>query len=738
MRLRPFVLAAALLAGSAVFPGCANRAKKGSEPAYPRVEVPAKLADLDAFAELRNRYALLEADHPQRDEIRGRLADFLVGYLERQMKDERHDEAISALNFLVDLYTPNELRRGAGAPAPAIAAAAHKVYAAAARRGNEAPAMLALAAEQHFGGAKARERALTQWRDLEEWILRNSVFAEEAILRHEELEETLEETAAVFPSPFVVQRLSDLYLARYDAAIAAIDRGAEIGLAARQRAEVTGYLLIRLYLRADDFDGAIAALKKINPDVATRKMMEFIDKAQKSERSASEILTLAAQFVPETPDEFSRIPPSFFVQGWGIVDNLARRAIARFPDDPFAHLLLARALRQAGLIDASIHHFRETLRLKEDIFDAWEELAMLEQMSLDRLASRDTDAAEARLAEIEKLHRRAAELWRDRPIRPGLPEAYVTVAQAYYNAGRIDPAKALLDRSLKIEPVPNSLFLLGTIELKRDHLDAAVQAFEGMIDLPFESQLSRLRWEIAAHAHLGQIFLRQGKKAPGEEHLRVALRQLNSLIAFPSLEDDERSAHLIERGKILFALGDVELAMADFRQARLTTPDLPDAYTTPMLFVVSHGYYDEAREIYHQVLGRDEIRETLKLYFSLWIVDLALRQGREEDREAAAFLRTYKADPWPQKLALHAQGKLSFEELLKTAADPGEKAEAYFYEGLRRWRSGNAKGGRELLQKVIATGMMSFFEYDMALHYLEANELPREPQRPAPVKAAGR
>ncbi|MEZ4454382.1 MAG: hypothetical protein R3B09_33330, partial [Nannocystaceae bacterium] len=108
MRLRPFVIAA-LLAG-AVLPGCAHDRKKSRGPEYPTVEVPAKVADLDAFAVHRNAYALLAVDHPQRVAIRDRLVDYLVGYLDRQISEGHDEEASTALHFITDLYAPSELR----------------------------------------------------------------------------------------------------------------------------------------------------------------------------------------------------------------------------------------------------------------------------------------------------------------------------------------------------------------------------------------------------------------------------------------------------------------------------------------------------------------------------------------------------------------------------------------------------------------------------------------------------
>ena len=727
MRPRLLLLALALACAA---PACKPRSTAEAGLVFPDVAVPAEIASLDQFAALRNLYAILPADHPERPRLRASLVDFLAGYLARELEQGRADEAANALDFLGGLFTPSELRSQSHGPQPAIAKAARSLYRAAARRGDEPPAMFALALEQHFGGANERKRALREWRDLEDWIVRNGMFSIEPILRHEELEETLEEAAARFPSPFVVQRLADLYVARYQAAVAASERGAEVGLAARQRAEVTGYLILRLYLRADDFEGAIAALKRIEVDLPTRKMIEFVERAQHGDKSAEPLLTLASQFVPEIASEDrGRIPPSFITQGWGIVENMARRAVQRFPEDPFAHVLMARALRQGGLLDAAIFHYDAALQRKGDIFDAWQELAELHQRTLDRLADSSVDEALERLAVIEKLHARAAAIWRDRPIEPGLPVAYVTAGQALYNAGRIDEAKALLERSLTVEPVAEALDLLGTIESKAGGDAAAALRYQAILDLPFPNQLARLRWETAARAGLGRLARRRGDAKAADEFQRAALRQLNTLIAFPSLPDDERSRLLVERGKVLFDLGDASLGLDDFRQARLSAPDRAQAYTDPMLFVISRGYYDEARDIFRQVLLRDDIRDTLKLYFSLWITELALGQGREADADALALIRGYANEPWPRKLALHAQGKLSYDDLLKGARDRGERAEAHFYEGLRRWRGGDPKGGKELMKKVLESEMMGFFEYDLAQHFLERGDLPRAPAR---------
>lgn len=716
-----------LLALAPLLPACARTPRQELQAPV----APKSIPDLDRFALALNQFALLPENHPGRPQFRRVLLDFLVGYVGKTLAEDRPEEATEALQFAVGLWRPGELR-GKRDIEPGLCAAAHRLYVLAARRGNEGPALFAAAIEQQFGDDATRKKAIASWTEIEQWVIRNSPFSDEPVLRHEELEESLEKIAADFPAPFVVQRLTDLYVARYEAAIevAGSSDNLELGLAARHRAEVTGYLVTRLYLRADDFDGAGQALARVELDLPTRKLIEYLDNARNAKKSARPLLELARQFLPDEEDMSERIPPAFLTQGWGIVENLARRAVARFPDDPFAHLLLARALRKAGLVDAASEHLRRTLKLKEDIFDAWQDLAEMQQTSLDRLAGVDLDAALARLPELERFHARAVELWRDRPIRPGLADAQYTLAEALYEQGSVDRAKDLLQRSVRAEPQPAALDLLGTIEFKDGKLGEARRHFETVLGLPFDNQLLRLRWETQARAQLAAVLRREGKDAEARQEMQTALRQLNKLIGYPSIPPGERASRLIDRGKLLFHLGDVQQAVADFRQARDIADGRAEAYAEPMIFLVSHGYYDEALAIFRAAAPREDLRGSLKLYFALWLHEMAQRQGRPQDPGVIALLEDYRGERWPRRLAEHAQGKLSFDELLRGASDSGERAEAYFYEALRRWRSGNPTGAKELMRKVLGTRRMAFFEYDMAQRYLEWDDLPTRARTP--------
>lgn len=726
MRLSPTLLLAAFLVAPVM--GCAHRTKA---PVQVPVDPPV-VKSLDDLEVALNQYVLLPADHPARAAHLAVLRDYLVGYFERALAEGNEGEAEAALRYTLSLYTAADLRTVE--PVPTLAAAAHTLYRRTARRGDELPSLLALAVEQRFGDEAARERAVADWQALERWLVDNGPFASEPLLAHEDLERSLESVAASFPSPFVVQRLADLYVARYDAAVHAHARGGGIGATSGRRIEITGYLLMRIYLRADDPEGAVAALGRVQKDDAVVRLRAIVEDAFKGKRSAQPLLALAHQFVPEE-DADPSLP--YVGQSWGIIDNLSRRALARFPKDPHVHIMRAEVLRREGLDAAALHHLRRSVELKDDVYEAWQGLAELEQRELAALARRDVKAALAHLPQVEALHQRAMKLWRDRPVRPGLPEAYFVVAEGLYQAGQVDDAQALLDKGVAIEAQPQTLDLLGTIAIKRTRYGIAQSHYEELVRLPQGEPDDKLRWEARARGQLGEIALRRGDAEASAQHFRVALRQTNELLTRPAMELDDQADRHLDRGRLLFFLGEVELALDDFELAAELAPYHVKVYAEPMLQLVSHGYYREARSVFLRALEEPEVADGLKLYFSLWVNELALRQGLPPDHEATRFLDAYaaRADDdtgaaWGRKLARHARGELSYDALLDGARDQGERAEAFFYEGLRRWRAGDRAAGKKLLGQVVKTELMGFFEYDMAQAYLAWDDVPTEARAP--------
>ncbi len=694
---------------------------------------PAAVVDLDSFENAYNDYALLPEGDPQRPAYRAVMLPYLEQYMDTATTSGDGDEAMSALQYTLSLYTPGELR-SAGSQ-PSLARRADAIYSLVAKRGDEEPSLLCMAVAQHFGDPALREQAIENWDLIEQWLVNNGPYSTDPLLREEQLERVLEQVSAVFPSPFVVQRLEALYVARYDVAKSMEGSRSVVSSAAMRRTQITGYLLLRLHLRADDFEGAVASLDRVELEMPVAKLGEMTEEAMKTRRNALPILTLAEQFAPEPGADLA---DPYVVQGWGIVDNLSRRAVTQYPGDAYAHLLRARALSNSGLREAAVFHLRKSITLKEDVFDAWQALAQLQQDVLTEQSERDPQRALSMLADVEAMHSRAAELWQDRPVQPGLPEAFYTVAEGLYQSGDVEQSTGLLERALKLEPTPPALDLLGTIAIKRNALGPARAHYKHLEDLSYNDELSQLLWEARARQQLGEIEVREGDGAAATKHLRVALRHNNDLLARVADSPYGRAERYVERGHVLFVLGDVRAAMADFRKASELAPLSVKAYADPLRVLVAHGYFDEASELFGRAMNQPDLSNNLKLYFSLWINELALRQGQTPPADALAFLEAFKGSRWGEALAQHARGALDFDGLVKAASDRGERAEAYFYQGLQAWRSGDEAAAEALMNKVVDTQMMGFFEYDMAQRYLRWGAPPVTARLPLPAQLSER
>ncbi|HUS68762.1 MAG TPA: hypothetical protein VMZ28_29705, partial [Kofleriaceae bacterium] len=124
---------------------------------------------------------------------------------------------------------------------------------------------------------------------------------------------------------------------------------------------------------------------------------------------------------------------------------------------------------------------------------------------------------------------------------------------------------------------------------------------------------------------------------------------------------------------------------------------------------------------------RNEVTDYLKVYCSLWIIDLARRAKQPEDPLAQAFLKSTDGTKWYDSLARWATGREGEAVLTARADTPARKAEWAFYRAMRAHAEGKPDDARILWKQVIDTDMMAFFEYDMAAFYLKLGAAPAQP-----------
>jgi hypothetical protein len=147
-------------------------------------------------------------------------------------------------------------------------------------------------------------------------------------------------------------------------------------------------------------------------------------------------------------------------------------------------------------------------------------------------------------------------------------------------------------------------------------------------------------------------------------------------------------------------------------------------------FLVQNGETDAAVNIHRRALARPTraVSEYVKVYTSLWVLDLTRRTNKVGDPKAEAYLRTldqrhgelrpHRGATWYHQLARYAVGKITYQQAVLAADTTGKRAEIYFYEAMRRLADGKPDDAHQLWQKVVETRMFSFFEFEMASRYL--------------------
>jgi len=196
-----------------------------------------------------------------------------------------------------------------------------------------------------------------------------------------------------------------------------------------------------------------------------------------------------------------------------------------------------------------------------------------------------------------------------------------------------------------------------------------------------------------------------------------------------------------EVGRLYYLLGRREEGLRKFDEAIVQDEDRDQSYLDAIAFLVQRGESEAALDIFRRALAKPghSVSEYVKVYASLWILDLTRRSASAPDAGAAAYLRAIagrkillrppRAAAWYTQLARYATGQLDYSALLAQADTSGKRAEAYFYEAMRRLSNGKSDEAHALWSKVMETKMMSFFEFEMALRYLRTGA----PARPEAV-----
>ncbi|HEX3310348.1 MAG TPA: hypothetical protein VHS32_29180, partial [Streptosporangiaceae bacterium] len=545
----------------------------------------------------------------------------------------------------------------------------------------------------------------------------------------------------------MISRLDSLYLDRQQRFSSALRRPVGNETARRalgdlmlahgeelQRAVVS---MAAAYLRAGLITQASARTAKMAGNAGDDpELRGLLTAAAKSDASPADFLALARRFLPriellagtatDAPDPL-------------VAFRVVEAGLARHPSDPdllilsghisrllSSYFLAIRRLEEAeGVLAHSAPNSEQQGKISAELIELYFlRLRLRLDPERDAPAFAEADALRRRFAETRQRFQATEMKVRDADID-------FELARSYVNAGQIERAEPLFLRArAEGEPIAEVTLELGNLALKRGDPQRANQTVrDGLEALRGQTAARDTIGSVEGRARLDRLLGDTYETLGDREGAAAAWR--NALIGWERLMIEylrrknltESAEAGVEVGRLLYLLGRPAEGLQKFDEAIEADGDRDQTYIDAVAFLVQHGELDAALSIYHRALTRPgrAVSEYVKVYTSLWVLDLSRRTSKVPDAKAESFLRTLdqrhgelrprRGATWYQVLARYAVGKLTYQQALAAADTTGKRAEIYFYEGMRRLSEGKAEDAHQLWQKVVETRMFSFFEF---------------------------
>jgi tetratricopeptide (TPR) repeat protein len=720
-----------LLAPAVLLAACAHAPKTASSTAAAAIAPagPVKpIASDEDYGAARAEYDALSVHAPDRAAHRAALEAWLFKQLREDIDRGHLEDAYEQLKQAATLYDPDEL--AGPIKDDALHDAAVRIEQAFKKRGAHEEVVVALAIELKLKPSDTSVRA--RYDEISNW-LRNGGPTEsettgQVVDGRGRIIDDLETVSRLWPSPFVVAELTRLYYERHDAGLASDP----LGLGRRPRGRITdlrqllqsgprpstAYDLARLYLRIDKPDEAVAKMALIKtPGPGDEQIRTLIAHWASKQATPSDAINVAGLLAQGHDDA-------------DVAERVCVDASARFPQAAEPHLCAGQIAMARDRLVVAMREFEAARQLQPTNREIWQQLARLwEQRLFAVVGNENPDFSQVKplLEKVQAFHDAAAKQFPGQPIHPTMAGALFEIGRGYFNAGRMQAAMEYLERSLSTEPQATTLEQMGQIKLKQGQAKEAIALFQRGIALPKSERVEEVYWRAKLRRELADAQELAGDTGAAETSRRAALADWDTLAQIGTLSTEGKADSSIERAKLWYQLGDRDQSLASFEQAIDAAPDRAGTYADVIAFLIPRGELDEALDAYHRALGRNEVTDYLKVYCSLWIVDLAKRAKAPVDPLASSYLASTDGGKWYDDLARWWTGRESEQQLLSHVDTTAKKAESSYYRAMRAAEAGDNETAKKLWKDVIDTDMMAFFEYDMAQLFLHLGSAPAHP-----------
>jgi tetratricopeptide (TPR) repeat protein len=317
-------------------------------------------------------------------------------------------------------------------------------------------------------------------------------------------------------------------------------------------------------------------------------------------------------------------------------------------------------------------------------------------------------------------------------VTPSASRLHYFMGAIEAGAGELGRAHPELELAVKLEPTADALRLLASIDRQRRDfkgalasLDRVIEITRGTGDASAQAESHLLRFEVLREMGEGprseeslesalMLGLSARTSAQTGQELAVAERVLGRILEQYDARDAARRA----------AKRAYEASRNDIRQMTETVLDSSRRALT-------HGDLRAARDSVRRAVSADLADEDT-VYAALWLKLLEQRLKVTSDGSAEEALS--QIDPgsgWVAKLAAWGRGRLSAQELLRTASNRIQQVEATFYTAMAN--PGDERAF-DKLKEVALSEAIQLVEVTIARDLLASRQKHPKPKLPANVQ----
>jgi tetratricopeptide (TPR) repeat protein len=694
-----------------------------------------KNINTESYLAARRAFFRMKQDDALRSSLRARLIGYLGQGTQALIMAGQYEKVVEHFAEMTALYTSEELPKQS--LSPELGPVARYLREHGSRRGDEARVLSALwilwrlhADDDEEAGFQKEYRQVARWG-------RQARISLPVIERYQDLIEVWEEHARLVPAPRVLSQLVRCYIARRQALDVMIG---ELGQKADPKAGVeegfqdinlarfivrrTPVDLAAVYMAQGDLRTAYAVLKKYgSQSEAEQQFMYLVALGLGKEPIASDaVLTLARLYIKD-------------IGRMDVARGLCLRGRQNNPTDARFALCLARVAAMENEYADATAEYAEATRLatqERGIYD--EALRVLQRLIETRAFETDPTHTRVLATEAEHVLRERMRRWPNIPPPVKLEQFYFAIGTAEMSAGNTGGAIARFEASLKAEPNIPSLLRLGLLSLNRGRTQDALKYYEQALTMARKTPGKALQVEGEALEKLGDTLRMASRSKEAQQRYQQAADTWRR--ASDQLRAESLAIAYVRRGVLAERLGNPKQSVEFFEQAMSYAAAERGVYEQILSYLVTSPVNAElAEEVYWRALRQVSLEPEWKVYFALWVQIIVGRSGNPVPKELVQELnQLVGSDAWWGRLASFGARKLPYANLLAEASERGEQAEAHFYEGARLMVEGNSAAATALFRRVLATDMVSFYEYAMAREFLVEPSKLRVPDVGSPAQ----